>query len=281
MTELEKILLAFEEMWTGEASVFKDAILRYLEKELEGLEREVYLSAGETMVESAIKLDEIFQEWYRQSLIKDMTDLIPNKEKIDKAVIKLNEEVNGIKLDGNLFRGLNFAQRQIISEIGVAFKDIGFNRVLRQSLMATTEYGLSLKEFRQLVKTNLTTTQKAQESRINQITIDAYSQLLGSVNSRIEENYNIKGYLYAPKSLKDNSRPLCIGYISEHRGYLSVEELPSFVNKYTSSKELSRGLVKDFDVNNLKSNTGKPGCRHTITPTLLTKEQYLNFTLKK
>ena len=276
MNELEKILLEFEGYWTGQAADFKKALFEFYVKEVLGLQKDafsIYRANGDDLLTVYIELDELFKTWFDKSLISDIKDLVPDMERINSKIEKLNRDVNGLELNGNVFKDLNFAQRNVINEIGVSFKDIGFNKVLKQSLAAAVSNGLSLNGFRDVVKVNLERTKAQTDARFNQITNDAYSQYIGNVNKVIEDNYDIKGYLYAPLSVVDSTRPLCKGAIKDKKGYISVSELPSFVSKYTSSKELSKGLVDGFSVNDFKHNTGKPNCRHLATPSTMTREQ--------
>ena len=281
MTELEKILLEFEQFWTGEAKEFKATLFKAFVEKVLSLQGDVYgLAAGGDVLKASVNLDELFKLWADTSLTGDIESLFPNVESINKAVQSLHSDINNIKLSGNLIKGLTFAQRDVINQIGLAFKDVAYNKVLKQSLMAATEYGLSLKKFRSVVKNNLNRQDKNIQARFNQITNDAYSQHIGALNKVVEENYDIKGYLYAPLSVMDNTRPLCKGAIRDYKGYISVAELPKFVSHYTSTKELSQGLLEGFNVDDFKMNTGKPNCRHTATPTVLNKEQISKFKKK-
>jgi len=281
MTELDKILLEFEQFWTGEAKGFKEALFKAFVEKVLSLQGDVYsLAAGGDMLKASVNLDELFKLWVDTSLTGDIESLFPNVESINKAVQSLHNDINNIKLSGNLIKGLTFAQRDVVNQIALTFKDVAYNKVLKQSLMATIEYGLSLKEFRSVVKNNLNSQEKGVLSRFNQITNDAYSQHIGAVNKLVEQNYDIKGYLYAPSSVMDSTRPLCKGAIRDYGGYISVEDLPKFVSHYTSTKELSHGLLDDFNVDSFKYNTDKPNCRHTATPVVLTKEQISKFKKK-
>lgn len=212
-------------------------------------------------------LNREIQKILRQSgLNDDLVNWIDDFGAIDRNIRALQSDLNGIRVDSNIFTAARqWAIDNTINNLVASNINLKFVNPVKQLLYSRVSFGSSVvdaeRQLRQLVlgKGDFP---GILERSIGQVARDTINQYQGTINQQIKVQYELTDIRYVGPLVRD-SRPQCIRWIKEFNGRLSDDQLKAEIKwAYNNGK----GMIPDTVPENFCQNRGGYNCIHEAIP---------------
>ncbi len=212
-------------------------------------------------------LNKEIQKIINRSKVNDeIAAFIDDFDLLDKNIAAVQSELNGIKVDKNIFTQQKiWAIDNTLDNLTTSNIDIRFVGPVKQLLYSRVAFGGSVVDAERQLRTLVLGKGNfpgVLERSIGQVARDTINQYQGTINQQIKVQYDLTDIRYVGPLVRD-SRPQCIRWINEFKGRLTDDQLKDEIQwAYNNGK----GMIPDTVPQNFCQNRGGYNCIHEAIP---------------